>query len=115
MIPIPPSVLLAAGVFAAGFGLGGFLVHDWYSPRLELSEHRVDALKDALDTQNTAVADLKAKGEANAKRAAKALAAAEQARIEAERAALDIIALPAPEGADRCVSASALIRKELAK
>lgn len=115
MIPIPPSVLMAAGVFAAGLGLGGYLAHDWYAPRLELAEHRASVLKEALDTQNTAVEDLKAKSEANAKRAAKALAAAEQARLDAERAALDIMVLPAPEGADRCVSASALIRKELAK
>lgn len=103
------------GVFAGGLVIGGYGAHAFYAPRLELAEIRADGLAESLSVQNTAVAKLQSDGAERARRAAQALATAEQARRDAEQAAMDILTTALPAGADRCTAASQLIRKELAK
>lgn len=106
-------VLLA--VFSAGMGAGGYAVYSWYSPRLELAQERVKELGDKITEQNTAIEGLKAAADTRAAAAAAALKVAKNKAAAAQADVDNLMATQAPAGVDRCVAASDLIRKELAK
>jgi hypothetical protein len=101
--------------FVAGIGAGGYVVHAWYAPRLEVAEIKVQALGEDLRRQNRAVDDLKKAGDERAAKANAALKAAEAARKKAEADWQNLLLLQPPPGVDRCTAASNLIRKELAQ
>ena len=106
---------VGAAALALGILLGGWVAHAFYSPRLELAEARSETLAAEIETQNAAVETLSKDAKAREERAREALAAAESARVGAERRAHDLLAMAQPQGVDACVAASALIRRELGK
>lgn len=108
-------LIAACAAFVLGFGSGGYAVHAFYSPRLELAKSQVKDLGDKLKEQNDGI-EKQAKAEkARAAAAAKELAAVKTAAEQAERDWLDLLQRQPAAGIDRCTAASALITEELAK
>lgn len=117
MINFKPTVVLSLKVGAAalvvGLVLGGLLAREWYQPKLELAESRVDQLSGALETQNKAVSELEAKTSEMTKRLRTAQAEAKKRRNTAEGKAMTIMSAEPPAGVDQCTAASNLIRQQL--
>lgn len=109
------SLKVGAAALVAGLALGGWGVHEFYAPRLELAENRVKDLGQKLQEQNDAVERLERESKDLAVRVKRAQAEAARLRAEQDKGAVEILTLPLPPGVDQCVAASDLIRRELAK
>ena len=106
---------VAAAALAVGLAAGGWGAHQFYKPRLALALAKSDAMATSIRDQNEAITRLQAES-INREAAIKAaMADAEKYRVEAERAAQEILTLQRPQGVSACDAASALIRKELRK
>lgn len=110
------ALLIAVVIaFLTGASSGGWAVHGYYSPRLELAESKIKDLGDKLSEQNDAIKKQVQAEKDRAKLAAKAIAEAKTQADQAQRDAMDILTRQPPPGVDRCTAASSLITMELAK
>lgn len=112
---IKPALIAGAAGLVLGLGLGAYGVHEFYAPRLELAEAKVQALGDRIDEQNAAIEAAQAADKARAAAARQAIAKAQREAEQAQHAAMDILTRQPAPGVDRCTAASALVREELAK
>lgn len=116
-IPLTLQSIVIAGLLGllVGMGGGGFIVYEFYSPRLALCKTENASLGETIKVQNAGVKRLADEGIARAKKAGEAVAAAQASAIESQRHALDVMSRQPPAGVEPCVAARSLITEELAR
>jgi len=109
------KIAAAAVAVVLSMAAGAWLAAQWYAPRLELAEGKVENLGEQVREQNRAIEALREAEKTRKAEADRRVAAAAEKAREDERAAQVLLSEQRPAGMDACTAASALITKELRK